>query len=68
MKKFFALSYLFVAMTFVLLASPITPPPVEDPCEPKVLTCPDGTQHIVVICNDVDPMAWKLLLCYGAIS
>jgi hypothetical protein len=33
------------------------------PCTTYIMTCPDGTQHYVVICDDEDKRAWAFLLC-----
>lgn len=36
----------------------------ETPCAAVVLICPDGTQHIIVVCDvQNDTFAWDELLC-----
>lgn len=35
-------------------------------CDGKFITCPDGTQHFVMICADGDEEEWHELLCGAA--
>lgn len=56
---------LLLVFAFLGLFTFLTPSVANaaEPCIDVVLVCPDGTQHIVVICDYEDLQAWSELLC-----
>lgn len=35
----------------------------EAPCTTQIITCPDGTQHIAIVCSGQDWEDWMEILC-----
>jgi hypothetical protein len=61
MKKL-AISLMLAGVLSFLI--PIELTAADDPCATTTLTYPDGTQHIVMICDvEQDTTAWAQLLC-----
>lgn len=60
MKKIFIFIAFLGLFTFV---SPKVAVPAESGCHTINLLCPDGSQHIVIVCEPEDWYAWGELLC-----
>lgn len=57
---------IFLGLAFIGLLSFALPKVAnaDAPCAATVLLCPDGTQHIIVICDvQDDTFAWHEILC-----
>jgi hypothetical protein len=63
MKKLLSI----LAVLFVMAVSP-TVATAQTPCHTGVLTCPDGSTHIVVYCDAQDWWTWSQIYCGIAIS
>jgi len=56
MKKKILTLGLFVALIF-------TAAKVAEACQTFVMTCPNGSHHYVVVCDELDFQIWSDLLC-----
>lgn len=57
---------IFIVLAFIgvfTLLSPKVAVPAESDCHTIILACPDGSQHIVVVCEEDDWFAWGTILC-----
>ena len=57
---------IFIVLAFLGLFTLLTPKiavPAETGCHTIVLACPNGTQHVVIVCEPEDWYAWGALLC-----
>lgn len=65
MKKILTTSMLAIFLQLTVLSGqPNKPVPApEEPCKTVVITCSNGTSHIVFVCDDYDLKTWKKFLC-----
>ncbi len=60
MKKVFMVLSLLGMLTFI---APKVATTAESDCHTINLLCPNGSQHIVVVCENQDWRAWGEILC-----
>jgi len=56
--------FLAFAGLFSFMTQKVTNAAPDDPCATTTMTCPDGTEHTVMICDvEQDVTAWSQILC-----
>ncbi len=63
MKKLFFMFILFGLFAILAPRDATAKDEVPD-CDTIVMTCPDGSQHIVVVCDEYDVRMWFQIYCW----